>query len=139
MTKTTKITNAMVISAIMSLVDDENSVIELEGGIKVTGKDIMDYCDKVLTQIENKASKAKERAAKNKEIGDELRAEVLSHLTDEFQTTDDIAGMITGFEDITKSKVVSRLTQLVHSGEVVKEAHRIGKRTVMCYKLASAE
>ena len=139
MTKTTKITKAMVISAIMSLVDDENSVIELEGGIQVTGKDIMDYCDTVLTQIENKAAKAKERAAKNKETGDALRAEVLSHITDEFQTVDEIVSMITGFEDVTKGKIVSRLTQLVNSGEVIKEAQRIDKHRVMCYKLASAE
>lgn len=139
MTKTTKITKAMIISAIMSLVDDENSVIELEGGIQVTGKDIMDYCDNTLTQLENKASRAKDRAAKNKETSDELRAEVLSHITDEFQTGDEIASMVTGFEGITKSKIVARLTQLVNSGEVVKEAQRIDKRKVMCYKLASAE
>ncbi len=138
MANTTKITKAMVLSAIMAMVEDENDVIELEGGIKVTGKDVVDYCDNALAQLEHKASQAKERAAKTKAEGDELRAEVLSHVTDEFQTGDEIADAVTGFEDVTKSKIVARLSQLVKNGDVVKESQKIDGRKVMCYRLASA-
>lgn len=132
-----KITKAAILTAIMDLVADD-VVVETDLG-SVAGADIISYCNTSLNQLEAKAAKAKERAAKNKAEGDALRAEVLSHITDEFQTADAITDAVEGFEDITKAKVIARLTQLAKAGEIVKEQIKVGDRKQMAYKLASAD
>ena len=132
----TKITKAMVLTAIKEIVAED---VEIPvGDVSVKGTDIIEYCDISMAQIEAKAEKARERAAKNKAVGDELRAEVLAHVTDEFQTADDITEQIEGFDDITKAKVIARLTQLVKTGDIIKEQCKVDSRKVMCYALASA-
>lgn len=131
-----KITKAAVLTAIMDLVAEE-TVVDTDLG-SVTGADILSYCDTALNQLAAKAEKAKERAEKNKVEGDALRTEILSHITSEFQTADDITSAVEGFEEITKSKVIARLTQLVKNGSVVKEQKKVGDRTLMCYALAGA-
>lgn len=131
-----KITKAMVLAAIKEIVADD---VEIPvGDVSVKGTDIIEYCDTSMAQIEAKAEKARERAAKNKAIGDELRAEVLAHVTDEFQTADSITEQIEGFDDITKAKVIARLTQLVKAGDIIKEQCKVDNRKVMCYALPSA-
>lgn len=130
-----KITKAMVLAAIKEIVADD--VVIQVGDASVKGTDIIAYCDTTMAQIDAKAGKAKERAAKNKAAGDELRAEVLAHITDELQTADAITAMVEGFEDITKSKVVARLTQLVKAGDIVKEQVKIDNRKQMAYRLAT--
>lgn len=131
-----KITKATVVKAIKEIVA-EDTVIFVDG-VPVNGTDILSYCDTALKQLESKAEKAKERAAKNKSKGDELRVEVLSHITEEYQTADAILDMVEGFEDITKPKVVARLTQLVKAGEVEKAQIKTEDgRKVMGYKLIS--
>lgn len=86
--------------------------------------------------LENKAIKNKERAAQRKVEGDELRDTISNILVDEFQTIDEIVDQIDD-EEITKAKVVARLTQLVNLGEAIKEQVKIedGKK-VMSYKRA---
>lgn len=86
--------------------------------------------------LENKAIKNKERAAQRKVEGDELRDTISNILVDEFQTIDEIVDQIDD-EEITKAKVVARLTQLVNLGEAIKEQVKTedGKK-VMSYKRA---
>lgn len=72
-----------------------------------------------IESIENKAIKAKERAAAKKAEGDDLRELVKSTLTKDFQTVEDIVAKINR-EDITKAKVVARLTQLSNLKEIEK-------------------
>ncbi len=106
-------------------------------GIEVENKeDLLTFIDNELKLIENKSIKAKERAAEKKAEGDELRAAVKAILTTENQTIDEIFGQIEG-EDLTKAKIVARLTQLVKSGEAKKEEVKSedGKR-IMVYALA---
>lgn len=130
-----KITKAMVLAAIKEIVADDVAI--QVGDASVKGTDIIAYCDTTMAQIDAKAGKARERAAKNKTAGDELRAEVLAHITDELQTADTITAMVEGFEDITKSKVVARLTQLCKNGDIVKEQVKVGDRKQMAYRLAT--
>lgn len=130
-----KITKATIVKAIKELVA-EDDIITVEG-VPVSGAEILSYCDTALKQLESKAEKAKERAAKNKTKGDELRAEVFSRITEEFQTADAILKMIEGFEDVTKPKVIARLTQLVKAGEVEKEQIKVDNRKQMAYRLVS--
>ncbi|MDD7754890.1 MAG: hypothetical protein PUJ51_10355, partial [Clostridiales bacterium] len=67
-----------------------------------------------------------------------LRAEVAAHITTEFQTADDITALVEGFEDITKAKVVARLTQLVNNNQVEQEQIKTEDgRKVMAYRLPS--
>ena len=106
-------------------------------GIEVENKeDLLTFIDRELELIENKSAKAKVRAAEKKAEGDELRATVKAILTTENQTIDEIFGQIEG-EDLTRAKIVARLTQLVNSGEAKKEEVKSeeGKR-IMVYALA---
>ena len=106
-------------------------------GVEVENKeDLLTFIDRELELIENKSIKAKERAAEKRAEGDESRAAVKSILTTENQTIDEIFGQIEG-EDLTRAKIVARLTQLVKTGEAKKEEVKSedGKR-IMVYALA---
>lgn len=96
--------------------------------------ELVEFIEKQITLLDNKAAKAKERAAEKRAEGDELRALVEATLTDEYQTITDITEQIDN-EDVTKAKVTARLTQLVKDGLAVKEEARTedGKK-VMVYR-----
>ena len=97
---------------------------------------LVEFINKQIEMIDNKSAKAKEKAAEKRAEGDELRAVIKSVLTNEYQTVDAITAQIKG-EDITKAKVVARLTQLVNNGEAVKEQGKSeDNKKVMMYKLA---
>ena len=98
---------------------------------------LVEFINKQIEMIDNKSAKAKEKAAEKRAEGDELRAVIKSVLTNEYQTVDAITAQIEG-EDITKAKVVARLTQLVNNGEAVKEQGKSeDNKKVMTYKLAA--
>ena len=98
--------------------------------------EIVEFIDKQVALLDAKAEKAKERAAKTKAEGDELRAAVQAVLTDEYQFADAIAAQVEG-EEITKSKVVARLTQLVAAEVAVKDTIKAEDgRKLVAYKLA---
>lgn len=121
-----KMTKAMWFEAIKAVVEASEAEQKDE---------MVAFIDKQVELLAGKAEKAKERAAAKKVAGDELREVVKSLLTDELQVIDEIVAQIEG-EDVTKSKVTARLTQLVKAGIAVKEAKMIEKRKVMAYKLA---
>ena len=100
-------------------------------------KDVLvEFIDKQVEILENKAAKAKERAAEKREAGDELRATIKGLLTDEYQTADEITTKVND-EDVTKAKVIARLGQLVKNGEVEKTDIKVESgRTVKAYRLA---
>lgn len=104
--------------------------------------DIVEFIDKQLELLASRAEKAKERAAEKKTAGDKLRAAVLAAVTEDFQTADEIADAVVIEEvegedpiEVTKAKVVARLTQLVKAGEVEKEAMKCEGRKLMGYRL----
>ena len=98
--------------------------------------DLADVMAHEIELLENKAVKNKERAAARKVAGDELRDTISNILIDDLQTVDEIVEQIEG-EDITKAKIVARLTQLVNLNEAVKEQVKTedGKK-VMAYRRA---
>lgn len=137
-----KITKAMMFEAIKEIVAEDIEIPIGDGEVSILGADIIDFCNASLKQIKAKAEKAKERSAEKKAEGDALRAEILSHITDTFQTADELVAAVAaaeGFEEVTKAKVIARLTQLCKAGEVVKEQKKIGERKLMCYALPPAE
>jgi hypothetical protein len=89
--------------------------------------------------LDNKAAKAKAKAAEKKTEGDALRNAVQAVLTDELATIKEITDKVEG-EDITSAKVQFRLNALVNAGIASKEQVVVGegdsKRKLMAYKLA---
>ena len=114
-------------------------VAEIIEGSGVENKaELMEFIQKQVEALDKKADKAKERAAEKKAAGDELRTKVQSVLTEELQTIDEIVEAI-GEEDVTRNKVVARLTQLVAAGVAVKDKVDSGSKKVMGYKLNTGE
>lgn len=98
--------------------------------------ELLDFIESRIALIDNKAEKAREKAAEKKAAGDELRAVVKSVLTNEFQTADEITAQIEG-EDVSRAKIIARLGQLVKNEEAIKTDVKLeDKRTVKAYKLA---
>lgn len=121
-----KITNKQYYLEIKEIVN--NSTVENK-------EDVLEFIDKVIALIDNRAAKAKIKAAEKRAAGDELREAVQSILTGELQTADAILVQIQG-EDLTKAKIVARLTQLVKAGIATKEEVKTDdNKKVMAYKL----
>lgn len=101
---------------------------------------IVAWAEKKIAQLDHKAEKAKETAAKKKAEGDALTDAVLEAVGEDFETIADIAARIEG-EDVTVSKVSYRLNALskaenprVEKGELVIEGDG-KKRKVVGYRL----
>lgn len=124
-----KITKKQVFEALIEVVTGMDKVGSIDAETVIT------TLETAVAQIDAKAAKAKEKAAEKKTAGDALRAEIEALLTDEFQTADAITEQVTA-EDVTKSKVVSRLSQLVAAGVAVKEQVKVDDRKLMAYKVA---
>lgn len=106
---------------------------------EISAEEVLAFIDKTVEQIDNKAAKAKEKAAEKKAESDVLFQTVMSTLTDELQTIDEITEAVvaaTGDEEITKSKVTARLTKAVNADMARKEQVKGGSgRRVMAYAL----
>ena len=126
-----KITKAEVLNAIK--VAAQNGA-EFEVGAEA----VIEYVDKTLEQMANKVAKDKARVAE-KRANDEILGKVEGALTDEFQTADAITAAIAD-EEVTKMKVVNRLTKLVADGKAVKDTVKVEgtKGTKTVYKLAQS-
>ena len=121
----------------MTKKDYFNELKVLVEGTDIENKgELIYFIESQIASIEAKAAKAKERAEAKKAEGDELRETVKSVLTNDFQTADEITAKI-GNEEISRAKVIARLTQLVNLGEAVKEQVKTeDNKSKMTYKLA---
>ena len=98
-------------------------------------EDILKFIQGSIETLENRKRAAQERAEKKKNEPDELADAIKAVLSEELQTADDIAAQIEG-EDVTKQKVVARLTKMVNAGIVRKDSVKTDdKRKVMGYAL----
>ena len=96
-------------------------------------EELVAFVEKQIEALNNEAAKAKERKAM-KAAEDTLKDTVASLLTDEFKTAEAIVDAI-GDEEVSKAKVVNRLSKLIADGVAVKEQTKVGDRKVVCYKL----
>jgi hypothetical protein len=104
---TEKITNAMILEEIKEICADHAHIVE--------------FCDKQLASLEAKAVKAKARAEEKRAAGDELRAVIADLLTNVPQTAEEILAQINDESgELTKQKVIARMTQLVNYGMASK-------------------
>ena len=104
---------------------------------------LVEFVQEQIDALARKATKAKEKAAEKKTELDELAEVVLSVITVEPQTRDQIADQITG-DDVTVAKVGARLSKLVALGKVEKSevaaTSASGKKTTrMAYALVPVE
>lgn len=121
-----KITKKEYFEMLKEIVNESNS--ENKG-------ELIYFIESQIASIETKAAKAKERAAAKKAEGDALRETVKSVLTNEFQDAETITALVDG-EDVSKNKVIARLTQLVNLGEVEKtDIKNESGKTRKAYKL----
>ena len=106
---TEKITKAMVLDMILAC---ESCA---------ANADIVAYCENEKALLEKKAIKAKERAAAKRAEGDDLQGVIASLLTDEPQTAEQILAQIEDPNgDLTKQKIVARMSNLVKFGQASK-------------------
>ena len=116
-----------------------NALRAMVEGIDAVGEyaadDVLAFIDNEVAKIDNKAAKAKEKAAEKKAETDALKDTVKSVITNDAQTVDAIVAAIADPE-VTKGKVVSRLTALTKEGAIIKEEVKTeaGKRAA--YRLA---
>ena len=106
-----------------------------ESELTVTQAELIDFLDRQIASLKNKAIKAKEKAEQKKSEGDILKFAIRDILTKENQTLDEILNQLE-IEDISKAKVAARLGQLIKAGEASKTEVKTedGKR-VMAYSL----
>lgn len=114
------------------------SIKELVAGIEGIDKAVVEFLDKEMETLAKRAEKVKENKAKKKSEGDAMKAAVLAVITEELQTVDEIVAQVDG-EEVSKPKVVARLTQLVKDGAIEKGTVKVDKSTRAAYKLAVAE
>lgn len=101
---------------------------------KIDRDELVAFCEKEIASIDNRAVKAKERAAKKKADGDELSDRIFETLTHDFQTIDDIV-MLLDDEEVTKPKVSYRIGKFVKNGTVEKAELTVDKARRIAYKL----
>lgn len=124
--KVTKVEYFAQLKEIVAQVEPENA------------EELVAFIDKQVEAIENKAAKAKEKAAEKRAEGDALRVTIEGLLTDEFQTIAAITAAVAD-EEVTPAKVTARLTQLVNADIAEKAQVTDGSRKVMGYKLKLVE
>lgn len=102
-------------------------------------EDIVEFCEVQIEQLERKAEKAKERKASKAAAGDALKDAIAAVLTEDLQTAADITEKVMDAGDeVTRAKVVARLTKLVKEGIAGKMQVKVDKKKVMAYALAGA-
>lgn len=97
--------------------------------------DIVDFCAAEVAKLDAKAEKAKAKAAERKAAGDELYATVVSVLTSELQTAEDVLAQIDG-DELTVAKVRARLSQAVKNGVARKESVKVEGKAKVHYAIA---
>ena len=102
--------------------------------------DVVAFCEHEIELLDKKAAAAKVYSNKKRAEGDALKDVIYEVLSDtDFMPIADIAASIEG-DDITASKVVSRLTTLVKEGLAEKDSVYVGAtetskgRKVMGYR-----
>lgn len=101
--------------------------------------DIEEFCEVQIEQLNRKADKAKERKAEKAAKGDALKDAIAAVLTEDLQTAADITEkVLDAGEDVSRAKVVARLTKLVKEGVAGKMQVKVDKKRVMAYALADA-
>ena len=93
-----------------------------------TDAELIEWCDKQIDILNRKADKAREKLADKKAAGEELQEKIYNILIEagKEMTADSILEAL-DTEDLTKKKIIARLSNLVKAGKVVKDEVRVGE------------
>lgn len=110
---------------IYNLIAEKNADVEV----------IVDFCNAEIARLDAKAEKAKAKAAEKKAAGDELYGVIVSCLTADLQTAEDILAQLEG-DELTVAKVRARLSQAVKNGVARKESVKVEGKAKVHYAIA---
>jgi hypothetical protein len=104
---------------------------------------IVGYCENEKALLANKAVKAKERAAKKKEIGNDLRDCIETILTNATapMTREDVLAAIENADELelTVAKVGAQISQLVQLDRAHKTTVKVGDKSKVAYVIGAAD
>ena len=106
---------------------------EIKG--QLTDAEQIEFIENEIASLEAKAAKAKARTEAKRAAGDALRDRIFDLMTAEPKTLQVILEELDE-EDLTTSKIVPRISQLVKDGRVEKEEIKTENGKKMGYKLA---
>jgi hypothetical protein len=121
----------------------KENFVEIVNVLEGAGRaDLADVIKHEIELLENKAAKAKAKAAEKKTEGDALSAAVEAVLDATYTTIADITAKVEFDGEVSTAKVQYRLNDLVKRGVAVKEQVTVGegdaKRKLMAYAIATA-
>ena len=126
MTNTDKLTDRKIYTAIL---EDKFNEIDIDTRAA--------WAEKKIAQLDHKAAKAKETAAKKKAEGDALTDAVYAVVGTDFESISDIAARV-DVADVTVAKISYRLNALAKAGKLEKGELTVEsdgkKRHVVAYK-----
>ena len=98
--------------------------------------DYVEFLDAEIASIDRKAAKAKEDKAKKDVASAENKEIIFAAITDTPQTVNEITEAVADkIEDVTRNKVIPKLTSLVKEGRIEKSEKRIDGKSVKVYAL----
>lgn len=129
-----KITKKEILMAMRDFVLDFEAVGEIPSDV------VIDFIDKTVEQLDKKAQKSAERAREKRLEEDVLLKKVNAVLSETPMTADEITELlVVENPEITKNKVIPRLTTLINDGIAKKEPSKTENGKKMVYSLCSNE
>lgn len=120
-----KVTRTTIFEAIKKVIYP-NAVIAVDG-IFVRGSDIIDFCDDAIRQLDRRTERQRERRDEKRRQPDPLLKEILSLVTNKWQTAEEIGVQLSCYGTVTRSQISSRLTLLtkynIVDRKIVKRKH----------------
>lgn len=121
----------------------KNEILDMILEACADNETIVGYCENEKALLANKAVKAKERAAKKKEIGNELRDCIETILTNATapMTREDVLAAIENAEELelTIAKVGAQISQLVQLDRAHKTTVKVGDKSKVAYVIGAAD
>ena len=121
----------------------KNEILDMILEACADNETIVAYCENEKALLANKAVKAKERAAKKKEIGNELRDCIETILTNatEPMTREDVLAAIENADELelTVAKVGAQISQLVQLDRAHKTTVKVGDKNKVAYVIGAAD
>lgn len=112
----TKITEREIMNNLIMLADT--------GSCEIGADEFKAYAEKKLASLERRMETEKARRAAKAAAADELTETVYNLLTDEPVSAEDLLDKLSDVEDISKGKIVNRLTKLFKADRIVKSKVR---------------
>ena len=121
----------------------KNEILDMILEACADNETIVGYCENEKALLANKAVKAKERAAKKKEIGNDLRdciETILTNATTPMTREDVLAASENADElELTVAKVGAQISQLVQLDRAHKTTVKVGDKSKGAYVIGAAD